>query len=203
MLPLPWSAKHVDGKNPSHKLPGRQLRYVSRLEKSARFYSLESSRAVEVTSQRISMSILRLLGPPILTLIAVVDAGPLFAASDRSSADRERCLGILESFELELVIPTLVVTEVSYLLNRDFGPGAEATFLRGLSDFEIEAPLHQEWDAIAALVERYADFPLGTVDASVVILAERLNTDLIVTLDHRHFRAVRMRDGRPFRLLPE
>jgi hypothetical protein len=41
------------------------------------------------------------------------------------------------------------------------------------------------------------------VDASIVILADRLDTDLIVTLDRRHFGAIRSPRGRTFRLLPE
>jgi hypothetical protein len=30
-----------------------------------------------------------------------------------------------------------------------------------------------------------------------------LGTDLLVTLDRRHFAAIQGRDGRPFRLLPD
>lgn len=41
------------------------------------------------------------------------------------------------------------------------------------------------------------------MDASVAVLAERLRTDLIVTLDRRHFGAIRMSDGGSFRLLPD
>ena len=41
------------------------------------------------------------------------------------------------------------------------------------------------------------------MDASVAILADRLDTDLIVTLDRRHFGAIRSPRGRAFRLLPE
>jgi predicted nucleic acid-binding protein len=37
----------------------------------------------------------------------------------------------------------------------------------------------------------------------VAVLAERLGTNLIVSLDRRHFGALRMKDGRPFELLPE
>lgn len=44
---------------------------------------------------------------------------------------------------------------------------------------------------MAESVRRYAGFPLGAADASVVAVAERLKTARIVTLDHRHFRAVR------------
>jgi predicted nucleic acid-binding protein len=67
---------------------------------------------------------------------------------------------------------------------------------------EVEAPAADEC-VIADLVERYADFRLGTVDASIVVLADRLDTDLIATLDRRHFGAVRSPAGRHFRLLPE
>jgi uncharacterized protein len=41
----------------------------------------------------------------------------------------------------------------------------------------------------------------GTADASVVALAERLDTRLIVTLDRRHFALVRGADGGSFELL--
>lgn len=44
---------------------------------------------------------------------------------------------------------------------------------------------------IVELVSRYDDLPLGTTDASVIAVAERLGVDEITTLDHRHFRVVR------------
>jgi len=72
-----------------------------------------------------------------------------------------------------------------------------------LAAIEVEAPTTEEWESIAGLVEKYSDFPLGGTDASVAVLAERLGTDLVVTLDRRHFSAMRMTNGRPFRLLPD
>jgi predicted nucleic acid-binding protein len=101
------------------------------------------------------------------------------------------------------VIPALVIAEVCYLVGRRLGASAEAEFLRSLADHDIEAPHMQDWDRMAALVEQYADFPLGAVDASVVALAERLGTDVVVTLDRRHFGAVRPLHREAFRLLPE
>lgn len=56
---------------------------------------------------------------------------------------------------------------------------------------------------MATLMDQYSGFPLGAVDASVVALAERLETHLIVTVDHRHFRAIRPRHVEAFTLLPE
>ena len=135
-------------------------------------------------------------------MLAVVDAGPLYAVADADDDDHEHCLAILERNDLELVIPALVVTEVAYLIGTRLGPSAEATFLRSLAEFEVEAPTTEEWGQIARLVERYANFPLGAVDASVAVLADRLGTDLVVTVDRRHFGAIRSGTGGSYRVLP-
>ena len=135
--------------------------------------------------------------------IAILDASALFAAADRAQAEHARCADVLRRRDLDFVIPALVVAEVVYLIGSRAGPLEEATFVRGLERFAIDPPNPDEWPVIADLVERYGDFPLGTVDASIVVLADRLETDLIVTLDRRHFGAVRSPRGRSFQLLPE
>ena len=48
----------------------------------------------------------------------------------------------------------------------------------------------------------YADLDIGLVDASLIAHSRDQATDVILTLDQRHFRAVRSLSGRPFRLLP-
>ena len=109
----------------------------------------------------------------------------------------------LQSPGFRLVVPAMVVAEVSYLAGSRLGSLAEAGFLEGLVDLEVIAPAPEDWLRIAELVRQYADFPLGGTDASVVALAERLNTDTIITLDRRHFAAIRPRHCQAFRLLPE
>lgn len=138
-----------------------------------------------------------------MTSPAIVDAGPLLAAIDVRDVNHARCASLLRSRDLQLVVPGLVVTEVAYFVAKRLGAAVEASFLRGLVAFEVEAPTLEDWPLIADLVERYGDFPLGTVDASIAVLADRLETDLIVTLDRRHFGAIRSPQGRTFRLLPE
>ncbi len=39
--------------------------------------------------------------------IAILDAGPLYAATDRSEPDHRRCADILRRRDLDLVIPVL------------------------------------------------------------------------------------------------
>lgn len=135
-------------------------------------------------------------------MIAVVDTGALYAAVDADDADHDACVAALGRADLELVVPTLVVAETAWLVGTRMGPDVEARFLRGLAAIEVEPPLPRDWERIAELVETYRDFPLGTVDASVVALAERLGTSLVITLDERHFRAVRPRHVATLDLLP-
>lgn len=136
-------------------------------------------------------------------MIAIVDAGPLYAVADRTDAAHARCVEVFDRADLELIVPALVVQEVSHLLGARRGARIEAGFLRALTEFEIEAPSTDDWALIADLVERYADFPLGGADASVAVLADRYDTNLILTLDRRHFGALRTKHGQPFRLLPD
>src|SRR5207244_1969356 len=110
---------------------------------------------------------------------------------------------LLERPDLQLVIPALVIAEVAYMIGRRLGPRAEARFLRALEQLDVEAPIAADWPRIAELVEEYGDFQLGGTDASVVALAERLDTALVITLDHRHFSAIRPRHCAAFELLPD
>jgi predicted nucleic acid-binding protein len=135
-------------------------------------------------------------------MLAVVDTGPLYAVVDQDDADHVRCRAALEEAEHRLIIPTMVIAETTYLVGTRLGPDIEARFLRSLTRMHVEAPAPDDWPRIADLVEQYGDFPLGGADASIVVLAERLDIETIVTLDDRHFRAVRPRHRKAFRLLP-
>ena len=135
-------------------------------------------------------------------LIAVVDTGPLYAAADLDDDDHTASIEALQRPDLELVIPALVVAEATYLVGSRLGPKNEARFLRGLAEVEIEPPRLADWERIADLVDRYADLPLGGTDASVIALAERLDTPIVVTLDRRHFTVVRPRHCEALDLLP-
>ncbi len=135
-------------------------------------------------------------------MLAVVDAGPLYATADADDEDHEACRTILSRADLRLVIPALVVAEATYFIGRRLGAMAEAVFLRGLGAFDVEGPSAEDFERIGELVETYADFPLGGTDASVIALAERIDADIVITLDRRHFAAVKPRHREVFELLP-
>ena len=68
--------------------------------------------------------------------------------------------------------------------------------------FSIDSVPPGDWLRIAELVATYRDLPLGTVDASVVAAAERLDISEIATIDRRHFGVVRPNHTDAFTLLP-
>jgi predicted nucleic acid-binding protein len=136
--------------------------------------------------------------------VLIVDAGPLYAAAASRDKHHERSVELLSSASRPLLVPALVVTEVSYLLGDRIGPHAEVAFARSLANGELvaEPVLDSDWERIAELVAQYVNLPLGIVDASVVALAERRGLEVIATLDQRHFGAVRPKHAEAFTLVP-
>ena len=137
----------------------------------------------------------------------VCDTGALVAAADRDEEHNRACTDLFTGLHLAarpILVPVPVVAEVGYLLSRAAGAQVEAGFLRSIvsGTFTVVDLQTSDSDRMADLVETYADFPLGTTDAAVIAVAERLGVREIATVDHRHFRAVRPRHAEAFALLP-
>lgn len=138
----------------------------------------------------------------------ICDTGPIFAAADRRDADHHACVELFTGLRLagrRLLLPQTVMAEVGYMLEAKVGTFAEVAFLESVASGSFELVNLTQSDAarIAELVARYDDLPLGTTDASLIALAERLGVDEIATLDHRHFRVVRPSHVQALTLLPE
>ena len=104
-----------------------------------------------------------------------------------------------------ILVPAPVVAEVGYLLARKGGARVEAQFLTSLADggfWPVELTA-DDYRRAADLVLTYEDLPLGTTDATVIALCERLGLSEVVTLDRRHFTVVRPRHIEALTLLPE
>ncbi len=101
-------------------------------------------------------------------------------------------------------MPQLVLVEAGYFVRKLLGSRAEADFLRELVRASLELqPLERgDLTRMAELIETYADLRLGTVDASVIAVAERLGATTIASLDRRHFTVVRPRHVDAFDLVP-
>lgn len=128
----------------------------------------------------------------------------MYAYVDADDDHHDASLELLQTHPGPLIVPTLVVTEVVYLLATRLGTTPEIRFLGDLATgaFTVEPVAAPDWLRIAELVGRYRDLPLGTVDASVIATAERLGIDEVATVDRRHFCVVRPAHVSSFTLLP-
>lgn len=97
-----------------------------------------------------------------------------------------------------------MLAELDYLLGRH---GGQAEALKLLGDvargiYQLESFSGAAVATAVAVIERYDDLRIGLADASIAVLAERYGCRDVLTLDQRHFRAIRGPSGKPFRLFP-
>lgn len=137
-------------------------------------------------------------------MILIADTGPVVAALNADDRSHKACAELLNRYRGPIVLPAPVVTEIAFLLQSRLGTEGEACFLDALArgELAVEDLTTQDYRRMAALVRQYAGFPLGTADAAVIAVAERLRSTHIATIDMRHFRAVVPQHCPAFTLLP-
>jgi uncharacterized protein len=137
--------------------------------------------------------------------VLLCDTSGLLAYLDASDAHWARVSTVIEANPGPFVVSPYVIAELDYLLATRRGVGAELAALSELSGGAWELPTFDASDLREAcsIVDRYQDQDIGVADASLVVLAHRYRTDRLLTLDHRHFRVIRTKAGRPFTILPE
>jgi uncharacterized protein len=128
--------------------------------------------------------------------VIVCDTGPIVAAALVDDDRHHECVELFTGLHLAgraLLVPGTVVAEVGYLLARNAGARVEALFLDAVADgdFRLTELVEADVRRAAELVRTYSDLPLGTTDATVIALAERMGVTEIATLDRRHFTVVR------------
>ena len=132
----------------------------------------------------------------------VLDTGPLVAALNTGDRRHAECASLLVSLSGRRLLPSPVMTEACWLLDR--WPKVEAAFLDEVArgTFELVHLTSADLIRMGQLVVQYADFPIGAVDASVIAVAERFGTGRVATLDQRHFNTVRPAHVPALTLLP-
>jgi predicted nucleic acid-binding protein len=134
----------------------------------------------------------------------IADSGGIYALYDRHDAHYARVRAAIEQEKDEIIIPSVVLTEIDHLLRMRVGKHAMLHVLADIDKgaFQIETVTPDDLRRCAALIRLYADLELDLCDAAVVAAAERLGTSRILTVDERDFRVIRSRLGEPFVLLP-
>ncbi len=134
----------------------------------------------------------------------VVDTSGLLAAIDGSQRLHAATAAALRGAGEPRLLSPFVLAELDYLLTTRVSASSARAFLGEVARgaYQLEPFGQDDVEQALAILKRYSDLDLGLADASLVVLAERHATLDLLTLDERHFRAVRGPGGRPFRLLP-
>lgn len=134
----------------------------------------------------------------------VIDSSVIYALLDRRDQNHDKAATWYRANLPAVATTPLVVAEVDHLAGSRAGAAAQEAWRRDLANGAYDV---MWWPAahVAALeiAQQYADLGIGLTDASLVVLAARLETVDIATFDERHFRAmVPIQAGTSFRLLP-
>lgn len=130
----------------------------------------------------------------------LLDTGPLVAYLDAADPAHERVCARLDEFTGQLATTAAVITEGMYFVGElPSGPRLLAEFVAA-SRMQV-ADLAQATDLrrAAALMEKYSDTPMDYADATLILLAERLKVEEILTLDRRGFSTYRTPAGEGLR----
>ena len=124
----------------------------------------------------------------------------LFSDQNRHAESKE----VIENADRPLVLSPFVLAEVDYLVRKYADVGVELELLDEVASgaYALASFGFDDVGAAARVIDRYRDLDIGLADASIVVLADRAGTTDVLTLDERHFRAMRALNGETFRLLP-
>lgn len=137
----------------------------------------------------------------------IADTGFWLALASSGDRHNQIAQDFLKKHQPQLITTWPVLTETCHLLLSRVGIKAQLTFIesyrrRAFDVFEI-AP--DSRDQIMSLMEKYQALPMDLADASLILLAESLNSGQILSTDKRDFRTYRWKNHYPFEnlLLPD
>ncbi|MGH9365446.1 MAG: type II toxin-antitoxin system VapC family toxin, partial [Thermoanaerobaculia bacterium] len=113
----------------------------------------------------------------------LLDTGALVSLLDRRQILHDRCGKALSGWKGDVVSTEAVLTEASHLMRSQRGGRAACVevFVSGAATL---MPLTAAMLRRAhTLLQHYADLPMDFADATLVVLAEELGTDAVLTTD--------------------
>lgn len=132
----------------------------------------------------------------------LLDTGAFVALVDRDEKLHDDCVAALEKWTGPVVTTEAVLTETLHLV----GPAWRAQkvclefILRGA--FQLVPSSKKSLTRAAVLMEKYRNVPMDFADATLIVLAEELETDRVFTLDRRGFSAYRKHRNQTFQIIP-
>lgn len=134
----------------------------------------------------------------------LLDTSGLLAALFPDQHQYDRCAWALAESQGPLLLSPFVLAELDHLITKLAGTQVELDFLAEVERGAYELVSFQAADIARAreVLDQHSDLGIGLADASLVVLSEKYSALDLLTLDEKHFRALRGTAGKPFRILP-
>jgi len=136
--------------------------------------------------------------------LILLDASGLVAALAPTQRRHKDCAAALEAAEPPRILSPFVLAEADYLTLRYAGVNEEIALLDEVSRgvYELAPFSASDVNEARRIITTYRPLRIGLADASIVVLAMRYGIFDVLTLDERHFRAMRPAPRKHFRILP-
>jgi len=136
--------------------------------------------------------------------LIICDTSGLVAAYSVADRRSRVVTDLLRNEPGQLILSPFVLAELDYLIQTRAGARDELKVLADVASGVYSLAEFDRFDVAqaAAVVERYQSMNIGLTDASLVVLAAKCRTTRLLTLDERHFRAMRPLTSGAFTILP-
>lgn len=135
----------------------------------------------------------------------IADTSGLYAIFNRRQPEHRAARASVERDGGPLLLSPLVLAELDYFVLVRLGAQAEQKALAELRSpaYRLASFTDDDFKLASEVAVKYGDMQLGLTDASIVVQAARHKITRILSLDHKHFGAVRpLTGGASFTLLP-
>ena len=134
----------------------------------------------------------------------LIDSSFLVALYDGGEVHHRRVYDFAADRTEVMLVPDLVLPEVSYLLRRNLGYANSLNFFEFFEDRSVRlvAVLQEDLARVREIGQQYSDARLDLVDCCIMTIAERLNVTRIATFDRRDFSIFQPRHCDYLELLP-
>jgi hypothetical protein len=117
----------------------------------------------------------------------LIDAGPIIALFNKNDRYHEKVLNYLKNYNGKLYSSWAVLTEASHMLS--FSIAAQMDLLKWVRSGAIDLidMDNVDIDRILELSKKYSDVPMDLADATLVVIAEKLEIKEILTIDNDYY----------------
>jgi predicted nucleic acid-binding protein len=136
--------------------------------------------------------------------LIIADTAGVLILRDAAHPLHPEVLRVTEEDPGPFLLSPFCLAEIDYMLRQHVGQLEQLDFLDEVISGAYTLVHFGSEDVARArgLIDRYAGLSLSLADASIVVLADSYDTNRVLTIDERDFRALLRSDGTPFVLLP-